>query len=79
MEVNRVAVNQLIDERFNGNKAEFARAIGVERSQVSLIINTGRGAGAKFYGGLIAYCEREGLDYKNYIIITDDEQAATTA
>lgn len=79
MRVNRIAVDKLIKERFGNNKAEFARAIGVERSQVSQIVNTGKGAGAKFYGGLMAYCEREGLDYKDYIIIGNGETVSETA
>ncbi len=66
---NISAIQKLIIEKFNGNKAEFARVIGVERSQISKIVNHGSGCGSRFFGGLILYCEREGLDFKDYVLI----------
>jgi hypothetical protein len=66
---NITAIEKLIDNKFNGNKAEFARVIGVERSQISKIINHGSGGGSLFFGGLLAYCEKEGLDFKNYVVL----------
>lgn len=75
MRPNTKALKKLIDEKFNGNKAAFAREIGVERAQVSKIVRYGTYAGAKFYGALIAYCERNGLDYRDYIIIKQDTSA----
>jgi len=60
-------IQKLIDEKFNGNQLGFARTIGVDRTQVSMLLNHGDRVGAKFYGGLIALCEQEGLNYRNYI------------
>lgn len=69
MRPNISAIQELICKKFNGNKAEFARIIGVERSQISKIVNHGSGGGALFFGGLILYCEKEGLDFKDYILL----------
>ena len=69
MKPNIIAIEELISKKFNGNKAEFARCIGVERSQISKIVNHGLGGGSLFFGGLISYCEKEGLDFKHYILL----------
>lgn len=74
---NIESINQLINNRFGGNKAAFAKAIGVTRPQVSMILNGGKGAGAAFFGGLIAYCEKEGLDFKDYIFLPDNVNKLT--
>lgn len=66
---NITAIEKLIDNKFNGNKAEFARVIGVERSQISKIINHGLGGGSLFFGGLLSYCEKEGLNFKEFIVL----------
>lgn len=62
-------IKELIDKKFNGNQSKFAQAIGVERSQVSRILKNGKGAGAMFFGGLMKYCEQEGLQFKDYIFL----------
>jgi hypothetical protein len=69
MEANKNKIQDLINEKFNGNKSAFAKAIGVERSQISALINHGKCVGAKFYGGLIAYCEQNKLDFRDYIFL----------
>jgi hypothetical protein len=70
---NIQAIRSLISNKFDGNKTAFADAIGVNRSQVSLIINQeGKGAGSVFYGALIAYCEREGLNFRDYIFLPEN-------
>lgn len=67
---NIPAISGLINNDFEGNKAAFAQAIGVNRSQVSQIINKkGKGAGANFFGGLLAYCEKNCLNFKDYIFL----------
>lgn len=75
---NVIAIDQLITTRFAGNKAAFAEAIGVNRSQVSLIINQdGRGAGSNFFGGLMSFCDREGLNFRDYIFLPEDVNKLT--
>lgn len=69
MKPNIIAIEKLISDQFNGNKAEFARAVGVERSQVSKIVNHGTGGGSRFFGGLIVYCSKSGLNFMDYIFV----------
>lgn len=79
MEANIAKIEVLINEKFKGNKAAFARTIGVERSQISTLLNHGNCVGAKFYGGLIAYCEQNKLDFKEYIFLPSNVKKIDTA
>ena len=69
MKPNIVKIEELLQRHFNGNKAAFAKALGVERSQISALLNHGGRVGAKFYGGLIAYCDTHGLNFREYIFL----------
>lgn len=71
MEPNIDSLKTLVNNKFNGNKAAFARAIGVDRAQVSKVLKNGTGAGSQFFGGLIAYCEKEKLQFKDYIFFSN--------
>lgn len=62
-------LKRLVTDRFAGNKAAFAKELGVDRGQISKIINDDGGSGALFFGGLLAFCERERLHFKDYIIM----------
>lgn len=70
VKANVVKIKELIKINFNGNKSRFAIAVGVNRSQISTIINkNGIGAGANFFGGLMVYCESNNLNFKDYVIL----------
>lgn len=64
---NVAELRKLVAEKFNGNKSEFAASIGVDRGQVSKVLKDGSCAGSLFFGGLMAYCEKEGLDFKKFV------------
>ncbi len=68
----------LIEKKFDGNKAAFSKAIGVERSHVSHILNTGQGAGAQFFGALYKFCENEELNFKDYIFLPSNVKILTS-
>lgn len=75
---NIPAIVDLIENSFQGNKAAFAQEIGVNRSQVSMIIHQeGKGAGAFFFGGLMAYCDRTGLNFRDYIFLPENVNKLT--
>lgn len=61
-----------VNDKFNGNKSEFANAIGVDRGQVSKVLKDGKCAGSLFFGGLMSYCEREKISFKRFIIRQSD-------
>lgn len=69
MKPNIKEIKKLIEERFNGNQSEFARAIMVDRTQVSRVIKEGRGAGAQFFGGLMSYCRSRNMDFDRYVFL----------
>lgn len=67
MKPNTDELQKLVDDKFAGNKSDFANAIGVDRGQVSKILKDGTCAGSLFFGGLLSYCERERLDFRKFI------------
>lgn len=70
MKINIVALQELLQERFNGNQTLFAEEIGIERSHVNKVFkNEGQGAGAMFCGAIIKFCNNNGLDYQKYIFL----------
>ncbi len=69
MRPNIDAIKELVNEKFEGNKAAFGLAIGVDRAQVSKLLKDGTGAGALFFGCLMVYCEKEGLEFRNFIFL----------
>jgi hypothetical protein len=78
MRPNVEAIQSLIDSRFSGNKAAFAEELSINRSQVSLVLNNdGKGAGALFLGSLMAYCEREKMDFHEFIFLPDSVNKLT--
>lgn len=64
-------VRILIKEKFHDNNSYFAKEIGMGREYVSAIVNERIPADSpKFCNALIAYCEKNNLDYKTYVEIT---------
>ncbi|MCX7903243.1 MAG: hypothetical protein N2486_01920 [Caloramator sp.] len=78
MKPNTKKLNELVEQKFNGNKALFAKTLGIKRSQVSMVLNHGNCVGAKFYGALFAYCEKEGLNFKDYIFLPESVKKLDT-
>lgn len=68
MEVNIENLEKLLKKNFYNNKSLMARTIGISVSHIIKIFNSnGKGAGAKFCGALMRYCEENNLDYKDFI------------
>ena len=71
MEVNISKLEELLKDKFYGNKSLMAKVMGIEVSHINKVLNNqGNGAGAKFCGAIIKYCEDNNLNYKEYIILT---------
>lgn len=71
MEAKVENVKILIKEKFHDNNSYFAKEIGVGREYISAIVNRRIAADSpKFCNALIAYCEKNNLDYKEYVTIT---------
>lgn len=71
MEINTKAVNDLIEEKYRGNKTWFAEELDVDRSYLSMILNGKKKKkdSKKIIDHLIIYCQKNHLDYKNYIFL----------
>ena len=56
----------------------MAKVLGIEVSHVIKVFkNNGKGAGAKFCGAIIKYCEDNDLNYKDYIFLTNNVNKVT--
>lgn len=71
MEAKIEEIKDLIKKKFHDNNSYFAKEIGVNREYVSAILNERKNADSpKFCNAVIAYCEKNNLDYKDYIKIS---------
>lgn len=69
MEINIEAVLQLIKERFRNNKTFFAETIGVDPSYLNSVLNKKAiSHSPKICKGVKNYCEKNGLNSREYII-----------
>lgn len=70
MRINIPNINKLIENNFRGNKTFFAETIGISREYVSQILNGKKEADStKFCNATIRYCEKNNLNYKDYIFL----------
>lgn len=68
MEVNKKKIQYLMNKYCNGNYNEFARQLNLNVAHVHRTLNNPRSkAGPKFLGAIIKFCEKNNLDYKEYI------------
>ena len=64
-------VRELVNEQFHGNISYFAADVGLGREYTSAILNGRlRPDSPKFCNAIITYCEKNNLNYKNYINIS---------
>lgn len=71
MEAKVEKVKELIKEKFHDNNSYFSKEIGMGREYISAIVNERISADSpKFCNALIAYCEKNNLDYKDYVQIS---------
>ena len=69
MELNREAVQELMDERFGGNYSRFSKALGVSPSYVHKVLTKEKKCGVKFYSGIINWCLKHDVEYTKYIFL----------
>ena len=70
MRVNIPNLNKLIKEKFRGNRTFFAETIEINRSYLNQILNNKiENNSSKICNAIIKYCEKNNLDYKEYIFL----------
>lgn len=70
MRVNISNLNKLIKERFRGNQTFFAETADIDRSYLNQILNNKvDNNSSKICNAIIRYCEKNNLNYKEYIFL----------
>lgn len=72
MKVNIEELKELIKSEFNGSQRAFSRALDIDRTHLNKVLkNKGKGAGLKFCGAIMKYCNKNNKDYQRYIFFED--------
>ncbi|MBX4264080.1 hypothetical protein [Clostridium estertheticum] len=69
MGLNKFALKNLMDERFNSSYTKLSRAIGVDVAHVYRVLAKNNTPGIKFFNGIIKWCTDNQLDYREYIFL----------
>lgn len=78
MYLNKERVRALMDEKAEGNYHEFARQLDLDVAHVHRVLNANSKAGAKFFGKLMRYCQKNGLDFQHYIFLEEPLHACNS-
>lgn len=65
--LSREKMMELMKNYCDGNYNRFGRELGVDPAHLYRFLKTGVGGGKKMIFSLMAFCEKNSLDYKNYI------------
>lgn len=67
LKLSREKIMELMKNHCDGNYNRFGKELGVDPAHLHRFLNTGIGGGKKMIFSLMEYCERNSLNYKNYI------------
>lgn len=65
--LSREKMMDLMKFHCKGNYNQFGRELGVDPAHLYRFLTTGVGGGKKIIFGLMDFCEKNQLNYKNYI------------
>lgn len=68
MNLNKERTEKFLHDR-GWSEVIFARMLDLDYSYVYRVMRGERGVGKKFIGGLMRLCEKEGLDFKDFVIL----------
>ena len=70
MKINIQKLQKLIKEKYRGNQTFFAEDVNIDRSYLNQLLN-GKitNNSPKVCNAVINYCEKNNLDYKEYIFL----------
>lgn len=70
MKVNISNLSNLIEDRYRGNQTFFAEEAGIDRSYLNQLMNGKIESNSpKICNCIIRYCEKNNLNYKDYIFL----------
>jgi len=67
--LNKYALRELMNERFNSSYTKLSKAIGVDVAHVYRVLVKNNTPGIKFFNGLMKWCTDNQLDYREYIFL----------
>ncbi|MCB2295329.1 hypothetical protein LGK95_17740 [Clostridium algoriphilum] len=69
MGLNKSALQNLMDERFNKSYTKLSKAIGVDVAHVYRVLVKNNTPGIKFFNGIMKWCTDNQLDYREFIYL----------
>jgi len=69
MNLNKSALQDLMDERFNRSYTKLSKAIGVDVAHVYRVLVKNNTPGIKFFNGIIKWCTDNQIDYREFIYL----------
>lgn len=69
MELNKIALIELMNNKFEGSYTKLARALGIDTAYVYRVLAKERNCGIKFYSCIMSWCSSNNEDYTKYILI----------
>lgn len=70
MEINMLAFNTLLKEKFDNNQSKMAKELDISRYQLNMVLkNNGKKAGKKIIGAIIRYCDNNNYNFRDYIFL----------
>lgn len=72
MNINKDKIFELMDNYADGNYNKFSRILGINVGHLHRTLNIeSKKAGSVFLGAIINFCEKNNLDFKDYIFLDD--------
>lgn len=65
--LNAALMLELMQARCGGNYNRFARELGIDPGHLHRFLKSGVGGGKKIIFGLMDYCQKNGIDYRQYL------------
>lgn len=69
MRLNKAALTDLLNTKFNGNFTKFSKELGLNVAYVYRVLEKDRNCGVKFYSCVIQWCKDNDVDYNQYIFL----------
>jgi len=70
MELNRPALDRLLNEKYDNNYAWLAWDLKIDVAYVYSVLVNGKKCGELFYHNIIRWCDENDIDYTEYIFLS---------
>lgn len=73
MHITGLGMERIVDEIFDGNRKNCSISVKISLSTISRLSGEKVNAGHKVMGRFIIYCEKNQIDYKEYISMDSND------